>query len=57
MMFLVLIEILMLFVKNYVVKDPSSYSSYSYLVAFGLPMLIVCLAASDLIYEKYIAKF
>ena len=57
MMFLMLIEILMLFVKNYVVKDPYSYSSYSYLVAFGLPMLIVCLAASDLIYEKYIAKF
>ena len=57
MMLLVMVEILMLYVKNNVVTDPSEYSSYSYLAAFGLPMTIICLAACDLLYEKYIAKF
>jgi hypothetical protein len=56
-MFLAFVEIWMLYVKNSVITDPSEYGYYSFLAAFGLPMSVICLSASDLLYEKYIAKF
>jgi hypothetical protein len=56
-MILVLIEIVMLDVKNYWVdKAEAEFGGYSYLVAFGLPTSIIIFIASDLIYEKYLDK-
>lgn len=47
----------MLFVKNYVITTSSGYIRYSYFLAFGLPMIIVSLAAAELLFEKYVNKF
>jgi hypothetical protein len=56
-MFLAFVEIWMLFIKNTLATDSTGYGYYSFLAAFGLPVSVICLSASDLLYEKYIAKF
>jgi len=56
-MILILIEIVMLDIKNYWVdRANDSFGGYSYIVAFGVPTSLIMLIASDLIYEKYLAK-
>lgn len=57
LMFALLVSVLMLFVKNYLLTTTRTYLSYSYFLAFGVPMLIVSVASAELIYEKYIHKF
>ena len=52
LMILLLIQIVMLYIKNYFTK----YATYSYLLAFALPMMFICLISTDIIYEKYVAK-
>jgi len=47
----------MIDIKNYwTEKLPNKFSGYSYIIAFGLPMTIITLVTSDLLYEKYLAK-
>lgn len=55
-MLLSLGEIVMLYVKNYCMRKIESYIGYSFLIAFGLPMAVICLVSSDILYEKYVAK-
>ena len=56
-MFSLLAQILMLDIKNYWVQSfEPTFSGYSYIIAFGCPMIVMILLASDMMYEKYLAK-
>ena len=55
-MLLILGEVIMLYVKNYCMKKIESYIGYSFMIAFGFPMVLICLVSSDILYEKYVAK-
>ena len=57
LMFALLVSVIMLFVKNYLLTTTRTYLSYSYFMAFGLPMVIVSVASAELLYEKYVHKF
>ena len=47
----------MLDIKNYWTKKlPHGLAGYSYIIAFGVPMIIVTLISSDLLYERYLGK-
>lgn len=58
MMFLILAQLIMIDVKNYWTDKsmPKDLYGYSYIVAFGLPMTLISLVASDIVYEKYLSK-
>ena len=38
------------------ISNKVTYAEYSYIWAFGVPMILIILVASDIIYEKFIAK-
>jgi len=47
----------MLDIKNYwTQKLTHGLSGYSYVIAFGAPMIIVTFISSDLLYERYLVK-
>lgn len=52
LMFLLLVQIIMLYIKNYF----TSRGSYTYVIALAVPISLVCLIATDIIYEKYLSK-
>jgi len=55
-MFLLLVLEITLYIKEYMINSRVTYAEYSYVWAFGLPMILIILVSSDIIYEKYIAK-
>ena len=54
LIFLILGIIIMLFIKNYCITTAESFDTYTYVEAFGIPMVLITLAASELGYQKYI---
>lgn len=56
-MFSLLVSLISLYVKNFMLTTTRTYLSYSYFLAFGLPMSVVSICTAELIYEKYVHKF
>lgn len=56
LMFLLLILAITLYIKEYMINSKVTYAEYSYIWAFGVPMILIILVTSDIIYEKFIAK-
>lgn len=54
LMTLILVIIIMLFVKNYCLTTAGSFDSYTYVEAFGIPMVLITLTGAELVYQKYI---
>ena len=53
LMFLILIFIIMLHIKNYLVTEISTYNSYSYVVAFGIPATFILFVGTITYYLVY----
>ena len=56
LMFLILTIIVMLFIKNYCITTAEYFDTYTYIEAFGVPMVLITLAASEMLYQKYIKR-
>lgn len=50
------IFLLATYIKSYLINDPSTFASYSYLLSFGIPSSLIILVLSDIIYERFVAK-
>jgi hypothetical protein len=46
----------MLFIKNYCITTAEYFDAYTYIEAFGIPMVLITLAAAELGYQKYIKR-
>ena len=56
-MLLILLLILSLFIKNYTISKPATYEAYSYVWALGVPLSLILIVSSDILYERFVAKF